>query len=101
MDKIYKIATGLNNVFPKGNDPFQIITRLAEECGEVAKEVNHWEGSGVKSKKHGEPCRKKLAKEIQDVLTCAAQLAIYYNVEKELEQSMNNSVAKLEADLPC
>lgn len=52
------------------------MTRLAEECGELAKEVNHWEGSGAKHKKHGEPCREKLAHEIRNVLTCAAQVAL-------------------------
>ncbi len=55
MDKLYLIAKGLNKKFPIGNEPFQITTRILEECGEVAKEVNHWENSGVKVKKYGEP----------------------------------------------
>lgn len=35
IDKLYKIAEGLNNRFQDGDDPFYIITRLAEECGDV------------------------------------------------------------------
>ena len=53
IDKLYKIAEGLNNKFPGGNDPFMIVTRLAEECGEVAAEVNHFEGQGVKLERYG------------------------------------------------
>jgi NTP pyrophosphatase (non-canonical NTP hydrolase) len=48
IDKLYKIAEGLNVRFPDGNNPFMIVTRLAEECGEVATEVNHFEKKGVK-----------------------------------------------------
>ena len=35
IDKLYKIAEGLNNRFRDGDDPFYIVTRLAEECGDV------------------------------------------------------------------
>jgi NTP pyrophosphatase (non-canonical NTP hydrolase) len=31
------------------------MTRLLEECGELAKEVNHFEGTGIKRQKYGEP----------------------------------------------
>lgn len=98
MTKVFEIARGLNNVFPDGNTPYQIITRLAEECGELAKEVNHWEGSGVKLIKHGDPGRDQLAKEIQDVITCALQVAIYYNIESELNNSIDVSIARLKAE---
>ena len=33
--KLYKIGEGLNTRFPDGNDPFMIVTPLAEECGEI------------------------------------------------------------------
>lgn len=97
IDKLYSISKGLNIAFPNGNEPFQIITRLAEECGEVAKEVNHWERTGAKVKKYGEPNKVDLAGEIKNVLTCALQVAIYYNVEDELEESINNSIEKLKS----
>jgi len=65
MEKLYKLANGHTKRFPKGNEPYQITARILEECGEVASEVNHFEGSGVKFEKHGEPSKDKLAGEIK------------------------------------
>ncbi len=31
-----------NKHFPRGVEPYQMIARLMEECGEVASEVNLW-----------------------------------------------------------
>ena len=89
LDKLYKIAAGLNNKFPDGNDPFMIVTRLAEECGEVAAEVNHFERKGVKVERLGAPDRKKFAKELQDVMGAVLQLAQYYDLQTELEASID------------
>lgn len=89
MKRIYEMNSGLNKRFPKGNEPFQIIARLAEECGELAAEVNHFEGAGVKAEKWGEPDRGKLAKEIMDVVRCALQVAMYYEIEDELDATIN------------
>jgi NTP pyrophosphatase (non-canonical NTP hydrolase) len=48
------MVQGHFNRFPKGVEPFQMATRLLEECGEVANEVDHFEDSEVKILKHGE-----------------------------------------------
>jgi len=98
MERIYKINQGLNRRFPGGNDPFQIITRLAEECGELAAQVNHFEGSGVKREKHGEPDRAHFAKEVMDVLRCALQIAMYYGIEAELETAVQHSYNKMKTE---
>ncbi len=95
MEELYGLARGYARRFPAGNDPFQMITRLAEETGELAAEVNHWEGSGVKRAKHGEPSREHLAGEIKNVLTCALQVALYYGVEAELAASIADSLARM------
>ena len=95
MQDLYLLAEGLNRRFPDGNEPYQIATRLAEECGEVASEIAHWENSGVKRQKHGEPSKEKMASEIKNVLSCAMQIALYYGVQKELHQTINVSLAKL------
>jgi NTP pyrophosphatase (non-canonical NTP hydrolase) len=87
-EKIMKINMGLDKRFPKGKDPFKIITRLVEECGELAAEVNHFENEGIKRDKRGESDKKKLAKEIQDVLRCIFQLVTFYDVEEELDESI-------------
>lgn len=96
--QLYLIAQALNKKYPKGNDPFQIITRLCEEAGELAKAVNHFEGTGVKLQKYGPPDKGKLAKEIQDVLRSALQVALYYGVEKELEESIRARLKDLTND---
>ena len=88
LEKIQTINQALAQRFRDGNDPFQIITRLAEECGELAAQVNHFEGGGIKREKHGEPDRMKLAKEVQDVIRCALQVAEYYGIEEEFVASV-------------
>ena len=75
-----------------------MMTRLLEESGELAQQVNHFEGSGVKREKYGEPDRKKLAKEVMDVMRCALQVAVYYQVEQELEAALALSYQRLEAE---
>jgi len=92
------ISAGFSRWFPDGNGPFQIMTRLLEECGELAEQVNHFEGTGVKREKHGEPDKAKLAKKVQDVLGCALQIAQYYGIELELEASIENSYRRLKAE---
>ncbi|MEZ4592912.1 MAG: MazG nucleotide pyrophosphohydrolase domain-containing protein [Chloroflexota bacterium] len=98
MEKLYQITHGLMKRFPNGNDPFQMVTRLAEECGELAAQVNHFEASGVKRQKLGEPDTIRLAKEVQDVLRCALTLAVHYGIEAELADSMEQSYQKLLAE---
>jgi NTP pyrophosphatase (non-canonical NTP hydrolase) len=97
-DKLKLINQALNARFPDGGNPFQLVTRLAEECGEVAREVNHFEGTGVKAEKHGAPDKQHLAKEIRDVLLCALQIAEYYGVEAELEDVVNTSIERARAE---
>ena len=88
IDKLFKIAEALNVKFPDGDDPFKIVTRLAEECGEVAAEVSHFEGQGVKTEKLGAPDRMKLAKELSDVIGAILHLVLYYDLEQELAISV-------------
>ena len=89
IDKLYKIVDGLSARFPDGSDPFMIVTRLAEECGEVAAKVNHFENRGVKAQKLGPPDRTEFAKELQDVLRAVLNLAQHYGLQAELEQSVD------------
>ena len=89
FDKLLLTVDGYNKKYPNGNSPFEIITRLCEEAGELASEVNHCEDMGVKRLKHGLPDRKALAKEIQDVIRTALSVARYYGVEEELRDSID------------
>ena len=95
MEKLWAVTVGLNRRFPQGHDPFQIMTRLLEECGELAQQVNHFEGAGVKREKYGEPDRTELAKEVMDVLRGALQIAIYYGIESELEARIEASYQRM------
>jgi NTP pyrophosphatase (non-canonical NTP hydrolase) len=98
MQRLLAINIGLVCRFPDHNEPFQIMTRLLEECGELAEQVNHFEGTGVKREKYGEPDKAKLAKEVQDVLRCVLQIAHHYGIERELEASIENSYQRLKAE---
>ena len=88
FEQLLAVARGFGLRFPDSEDPFQMMTRLFEECGELAQQVNHFEGSGVKREKHGEPDRANLAKEIRDVLTCVARVIDHYHVEEEVAASI-------------
>ena len=70
MDRLYKMVKGYYKRFPLGVEPFQMVTRLLEECGEVASEVNHFESTGIKRLKYGEPSKDALASEIKQALGC-------------------------------
>lgn len=94
MEKFYKMVEASNKRFPKGVEPYQMATRLLEECGEIAAEINLWEDSGVKRQKHGEPKKENIANEIRQAMVELVKIAKYYNVEKELEESIEISLKK-------
>ncbi len=95
MEKLYRMAKGHTARFPNGNEPFQIVTRLLEECGEVASEVNHFERSGIKIQKLGDPSPAHLADEIKQAINALIQLAQYYGIEEELERSIDRSLERI------
>lgn len=94
MEKLFQLAHYYTMQFPDGNQPYQIVTRILEECGEVASEVNHFESSGVKRIKHGEPSKEALAGEIKQAINALIQLAQYYEVEQELLDSIDASIQR-------
>jgi len=98
LEKLYDITHGLNRRFPDGNDPFKMMARLLEEGGELAQMVNHFEGTGIKREKYGEPDKSKLAKEVMDLLRCALQIVIFYEIEGDLEQKINDSYEKMKTE---
>ena len=98
MERFYQMVEASNRRFPEGVEPFQMVTRLMEECGEVAAEVNLWEGSGLKRQKHGEPRKENLANEIRQAMVELAKIARYYHAEQELEDSIARSLARSRAE---
>ncbi len=77
--------------------PYQIMTRLLEEAGELAQQVNHFENSGVKRAKHGEPDPAHMAKEVKDLIRCALQIALYYGIETEVEATFAQSYLAIQS----
>ena len=98
MEKLYKLVEGSNKRFPKGIEPFQMATRLLEECGEVTKEINHQEDTGIKKQKYGDPSKEKLANELRQAIKALFEIIIYYGVEKELELSINASLEQMKRE---
>lgn len=98
LDEITTVNQGLTRKFPHGNTPFQIMTRLLEECGELAQQVNHFEDSGLKRLKNGEPDPTKLAHEVKGVLLATFQIVDYYGIQSELELSLDHTIRNLRAD---
>jgi NTP pyrophosphatase (non-canonical NTP hydrolase) len=92
FEKLLVIELALRRAFPDGNSPYKIMTRLIEECGELAEQVHIFERDGVKPDKHGEPDPAKMVKEIQDVMVCALQVGAYYDLLAELEQAIDRRV---------
>ena len=98
MDKLYKMVQGYFKRFPNGVEPFQMVTRLLEECGEVVSEVNHFEYTGIKRLKHGEPSKDALAGEIKQAIIALMQIAVYYSVQEELEKSIDKSLERMKEE---
>lgn len=93
MDRLLLIVKAQNRRFPGGLEPFKMTTRLMEECGELATEVQVWEDEGLKRSKHGEPDPDRTAKEIMDVLTAALTIADHYGLVGVLSARIERSIA--------
>ena len=89
------MVEGYFKLYPSGVEPFQMVTRLLEECGEVASEVNHFEDSGIKRMKNGEPSKEALANEIKQAIIALMQITVYYSVQEELENSINDTLRRM------
>jgi NTP pyrophosphatase (non-canonical NTP hydrolase) len=97
LDLVQSINRGFARKFPNGVGPYQIMTRLMEECGELAQQVNHFERSGVKAEKYGEPDRARLAQEAKGVLLTLFQAVDYYDLHAELRVSLEETLGRLRA----
>ncbi len=91
LDTLYDIVDALNAKYPDGVSPYQLVTRLTEEVGELAQAVNHMERSGIKVEKYGPPDKAHLAQEVHHVLRAALGIARYYGVEDALKESIDAS----------
>ena len=95
FETVSAINQSLVRRFPHGNEPYQIMTRLLEEAGELAQQVNHFERSGTKQAKYGEPDRAHLAQEAKGVLLTLFQVVDYYDLHAELQASLDQMLTRL------
>ena len=98
FERLLLNVVGLNNRFPAGNEPFQIVSRMCEETGELAKSVNHVEGTGIKIAMYGPPDHTHLAEDVHHVLRAALSVAVHYGVVEDVKRSIDRSNARLRAD---
>lgn len=78
----------VGKTLPRQPRAFRVLARLMEESGELADQVHLWENVGRKRSSGRQPDKDELAKEIKQVMLAALDLARYYGVEKQLEQSI-------------
>ncbi|GAA0956050.1 hypothetical protein [Virgisporangium aurantiacum] len=95
---LVELVAALDRRFPSHNGPFERVSRLAEEAGELAAAVNHAEGMGVKNDKHGTPDLTNLVKEVEDVLRSAIGIAHHYGVIDPLRASIAEHHARYRAN---
>jgi NTP pyrophosphatase (non-canonical NTP hydrolase) len=98
MDRLLLIVEAQKRKFPDGLDPFKMVTRLLEECGELATEVQVWEDVGLKRSKRGEPDAMRTAKEVMDVLTAALTIADHYGLLDDVARRVESSISRAAAD---
>jgi NTP pyrophosphatase (non-canonical NTP hydrolase) len=91
IDKIVEINNSRDERFTSRLTPFTIITRLVEESGELAKEINRFEQQGSKLLRREKGNKETIAHEITDVLAAAIHLAQYYNCVDLVLKSIDES----------
>lgn len=95
IQKMYKYCEALEQRFPGNRDPFRILARLMEESGELADQVHLWESVGRKRENGRAPDEIDLAKEIQQVISAALDIARYYGVQASLEARVDACYEKV------
>lgn len=98
LDKLYRIGEALNKRFPGNDDPFRVLARLLEECGEMAEQVHIFEGTGIKREKAGAPDKAQLAKEAQDIMTAVLHLVTHYEAVAELDARIEGHYRRVVAE---
>jgi NTP pyrophosphatase (non-canonical NTP hydrolase) len=92
LDDIWIHNIVLDRRWKGGQDPYKMVARLAEECGELSAEVQLWEGAVNKLQNRGRPVREHTAKEVMDVIRVALQICSYYGLERDLEVCISHAL---------
>ena len=76
-------------MFPDDVNPYEVMTRLSEKIGELATEILKHENED-KRQRRGDPKNEDMAKKIQQSLASLMQIVVYYKIENELENDIDN-----------
>lgn len=85
LNQLYEISTHYARKFPEGDSALGYLSRLTEELGEIAVEVQRLEGAPAKIAKHGRGNLPDLASEVEDLIHTALGLIQHYRAEAEFD----------------
>lgn len=94
LKKLQQFVRKMAEKFPEEENALDILARLTEECGEVAKEIRKIEGKGSKVRFELTGDKEKLADELVDVLNVIASIANHYDLDLETEGERRNAHIK-------
>jgi NTP pyrophosphatase (non-canonical NTP hydrolase) len=89
IEKVFTVAKAQSNRFPEGDYPFNIVSRLLEEGGEVAWELNHYARKGISIDRFNPDGKRELVYETYQVMIALCQLMQYFNLEDDLKKRMD------------
>lgn len=95
LDRLYAIVDRYARRYPEQHHGAGYLTRLIEERGEVAVEVQRLEGIPGKVAKHGPGSVEDLASEVEDLLHTLLGLVRVYSAEDALDAVIEREFAKV------
>jgi len=95
LDRLYRIASHYAARFPENATALGYLSRLTEELGEIAVEVQRLEGAPAKLAKHGPGTLRDLASEVEDLLHTALGLVRHYQAEAEFDAVLDEQYRRV------
>jgi len=89
LEKILKVAEAQTKRFPNGNDPFKIVSRLLEESGEVAWELNHYDRKGISLECKNKDGKREIMCEMYQVMISLCHLLQYYDLQNDFRDRID------------
>lgn len=83
LSKISLVAQAQSKRFPNGDEPFKIMSRLLEECGEVSWELNHYERMNISVERNCKNNKENIVAEAYQVVMVLSQLLQYFDLSDD------------------
>lgn len=94
LQEIQQLVKKMAKKFLGEENAFDILARLAEECGEVASEIRKLEKKGSKAHFNVTTSKEKLADELVDALNVVASIANFYELNLDAESDRREAHIK-------